>query len=53
MLSVTFKPFIPSVIMMNVTLLSVIMLNVAILRAVILSVVALNLIKCQIDRRTN
>ncbi len=63
MLSVTYKPFIPSVIMLNVTLLSVIMLNVtllsvimlnvAIMSAVMLSVVTLNLIKWQIDTRPN
>jgi hypothetical protein len=41
MLSVTYKPCMLSVIMLNVAILSVIMLNVIILSVVMLSVVAL------------
>jgi hypothetical protein len=40
MLSVTYKPFMLSVIMLNVVILSVIMLNVVILTVTMLSVVA-------------
>ena len=44
MLSVTFKPFMKSVIMLNVVMMSVIMLNVIMMSVIMLNIVMLSVV---------